>query len=376
MKKFIILATAAVAAMAACSKVDETTTSQKEINFEVANSLQTKATGTKYENGAFGTYAWFNGNNDYMVNETVDFVGGVWKTSVHTFYWPKTGSIDFISYSPFNGTVDAADSNPAVTKTTITYTGITAGTTDLMYADKVTCNANVNLVTDDDTNDSGFTGVPTVFRHALAKLSFKIKANFVEYTDPTTQTTTKWDVTVTSAKISGFKTTGNCALTLNTDGKTWDKPVTNLGTATDPVNVNVWTNVSGATTDQELVNATTYPEGVLLTTAAQDLAAASGYVIPQVLETGAQTLKLTIHIKTTLSNNKVIEEDFTPTIDIKDISSLKAWQMNENIVYTINIKPTATTATGSYDNPNDVIITFDPAVADWTNVDANATIQL
>ena len=376
MKKFILLATVAVAAMAACSKIDETPASQREINFNVANSLQTKATGAVYNNGAFGTYAWFNGTDDFMVNETVNLVGGVWKTSVHTFYWPKTGSIDFISYSPFNGNVDTADSNPAVTKTTITYTGITAGDVDYMYADKVNCNSNVNEVTDSDTADSGYSGVPTVFRHALAKLSFKIKANFVEYTDATTNSTTKWDVTVTSAKISGFKTTGDCALALNTDGKHWDKPVTNIGTATDPVNVNVWTNVSGTTDDQELVDATTYPEGVLLTTTAQDLASASGYVMPQVLENGAQTLKLTIHIKTTLSNNKVIEEDFTPTIDIKDISSLKAWQMNENIAYTINIKPTATTADGDPDNPNDVIITFDPAVADWTNVDASATIQL
>lgn len=377
MKKFIILAAAAVAAMAACSKINETPASQREINFQVANSLQTKATGSVYNNGAFGTYAWFKGTDEFMVNETVDLIGGVWKTSVNTFYWPKTGSIDFISYSPFNGTVDDTDSNPAVTKTTIDYTGITAGDVDYMYADKVNCKSNVNEVTDGEGSaDSGFSGVPTVFRHALAKLSFKIRANFVEYEDPTTQTTTKWDVTVTSAKISGFKTTGDCALTLNTDGKHWDKPVTNIGTDTDPVNVNVWTNLSGATTDQELVDANVYPEGVLLTTTAQDLAAANGYVIPQVLAAGAQTLKLTIHIKTTLSNHRVIEEDFTPTIDIKDISSLKAWQMNENIVYTINIKPTATTETGSYDNPNDVIITFDPAVADWTNVEANANIQL
>ena len=376
MKKFILLATVAVAVMAACSKIDEIPASQREINFNVANSLQTKATGAVYNNGAFGTYAWFKGTDDFMVNETVDLVGGVWKTSVHTFYWPKTGSIDFISYSPFNGTVDTADSNPAVTKTSIAYTNIIAGNVDYMYADKVNCSSNVNEVTDSDTADSGYSGVPTVFRHALAKLSFKIKANFVEYTDATTNTTTKWDVTVTSAKISGFKTTGDCALALNADGKHWDKPVTNIGTDTDPVNVNVWTNLSGATQDQELVDATTYPTGVLLTTTAQDLAAASGYVMPQVLQTGAQTLKLTIHIKTTLSNNKVIEEDFEPTIDIKDISSLKAWQMNENIVYTINIKPTATTAAGSPDDPNDVIITFDPAVADWTNVDASATIQL
>lgn len=370
MKKYIILAAAAVMALAACSKVESVPEANREINFQVANRIQTKATGAVYNNGAFGTYAWFNGTDDFMVNEQVDLIGGVWKTADHTFYWPKTGSIDFISYSPFNGTSNTAGTVPAVTKNSITYTDYTAADVDLMYADKVNCNKNVNEVTDSDTADSGYEGVPTVFRHALAKLSFKIKANFVTYTDATTNTTTSWDVTVTSAKISGFKTQGSCALALNTDGKSWDKPVTTVGT----VDYNVWTSLSGTSADQELVDATTYPTGVLLTTTPQDLAAANGYVIPQILETGAQKLDLTIHIKTYLSNGKTIEEDFTPSIDIKDISSLKAWQMNENIVYTINIKPVAYVS--SYDDPNDVIITFDPAVADWTNVDASATIQL
>ena len=373
MKKFFIFTVAAVVTLVACTKTETVDAPQREISFQVANGLQTKATGAIYENGAFGTYAWFNNTNDFMVNEQVDKSGSVWKTIDHTFYWPKTGSISFISYSPFAGTSNTAGSVPVVTKNSITYTGYTAGTTDLMYADKATCNANVNEVTDSDASDSGFSGVPTVFRHALAKLSFDIKANFLDYTDASNGSKTKWEVTVTSAKIGGFKTTGDCALNLNADGKSWNKPVTTVGS----VNYNVWTNLSGATTDQELVDAATYPSGVKLTTTAQSLNAATGYVMPQVLTSGAQQLKLTVHIKTTLANGKVIEEDFTPTIDIKDISSLKAWQMNENIHYTINLKPTASDATNPHnDDPEDVIITFDPAVADWVNVSTEATIQL
>ena len=384
MKKLFIIAAAAVMAFAACSK-SEMTGSDREITFQVANRLQTKATGVIYENGAFGTYAWFNGTTDFMVNEQVNLIGGVWKTADHTFYWPKTGSLDFISYSPFTGTSDAASTVPAVTSNSITYTGYTVGTTDLMYADKVRVVCENGASTDEinDGVDSGYKGVPTIFRHALAKLSFKIKASFLEFTDPTTNTTTKWEVTVKSAKIGGFKTTGDCALTLNTDGKTWDKPLTQVANpaydSTDPSSVEffdyyVWKNLSGTTADQELVDATAYPSGIVLTTSPQDLAAANGFVMPQVLSADAQKLKLNIHIKTTLSNNKVIEEDFTPTIDIMEISSLKAWQMNQNIVYTINIKPVAYVS--DYDTPNDVIITFDPAVADWTNVDAAATIQI
>jgi len=364
MKKFIVILAVAVTAFAACKSVD-IESAQKEISFNVANSVQTRATGAVYSNGAFGTYAWFKGTDDFMVNEQVDLSGGVWKTIDHTFYWPKTGSIDFISYSPFAGTSNTAGTVPTVTSTSISYSGYTAGTTDLMYADKVTCASNVNEVTDDASPESNYSGVPTVFRHALAKLSFKIKANFVEYTDATTNTTTKWEVTVNSAKIGGFKTTGDCALSWDATNKVWTKPVTTVNS----VDYNVWTNLSGSTDEQELI---TTP--VVLTTTAQDIAPASGFVMPQVLEAGAQQLKLSVHIKTTLSNNKTIEEDYTPTIDIKDISSLKAWQMNENIVYTINIKPVAYATT--YDDPNDVIITFDPAVADWTDVSASATIQL
>ena len=377
MKKYFIIAAAALVAMTGCSKIETAPEVQREISFQVANNVRTKATGSVYENGAFGTYAWFNNTDVFMVNEQVDKSGGVWRTVDNTYYWPKTGSISFISYSPFTGASNTENSVPVITKNSITYTDVTVGTTDLMYADRATCSSNVNEVTDSDTADSGFTGVPTVFNHALAKLSFKIKANFIEYTDPTTNTTTTWEVTVKSAKIGGFKTKGSLALTLNDDGKTWNKPVTNIGTDTDPVNVNIWTNASGATDAQELVDATTYPDGVRLTTTVQDLAAASGFVLPQQLTADTQKITLDIHIKTNLPNGHSIEEDFKPTIDIKDISSLQAWQMNQNIVYTINIKPTAKADVNGHDNdPDDVIITFDPAVADWVTVSTDATIQL
>lgn len=378
MKKYFIIAAAALVAMTGCSKIETAPEVQREISFQVANNVRTKATGSVYENGAFGTYAWFNNTDVFMVNEQVDKSGGVWRTVDNTYYWPKTGSISFISYSPFNGTSNTESTVPVITKNSITYTDVTVGTTDLMYADRATCSSNVDEVTDSDTADSGFTGVPTVFNHALAKLSFKIKANFIEYTDPTTNTKTTWEVTVKSAKIGGFKTKGSLALTLNDDGKTWNKPVTNIGTDTDPVNVNIWTNASGATDEQELIDATTYPDGVVLTTTAQDLAAASGFVLPQQLTADTQKITLDIHIKTNLPNGHSINEDFKPTIDLKDISSLQAWQMNQNIVYTINIKPTAKAdgSEGHNDDPNDVIITFDPAVADWVTVSTDATIQL
>lgn len=376
MKKYIIIAIAALAASVACSKV-ETVDLQKEISFEVINSsVQTKAfSGSIYSNGDFGTYAWFNDTTEFMVNEKVGKAGGVWKTVDHTFYWPKTGSVSFISYSPFAGTSNTAGTTPVVKADSLLYNGVTAGTTDLMYADRATCSNNVNEVLDSlgRGSDSGFSGVPTIFRHALAKLSFKVMANFIEWTDTTTTpaSVTKWEITLNSFKIKGFNTTGDLKLALNTDKKTWHNADS---TAVGSKKYNVWTNLSGATAAQELVDAP-----IVLDTTAVDLAAATGYVLPQVLADGVQTVDINAHIKTTLANGKIIEEDFIKTININKISTLKAWQMNENIVYTIKFKPTASALNpgdAHDDDPEDVIIKFDPAVAEWTPVAAAATIQL
>lgn len=432
MKKLIFITlAAAVAALASCTRVDDQFKAQdidREVNFQVAQTIRTKAAGTFYDtNVPFGTYGWFTAgstaatsshNAPFMVNETIAYTGGVWKAKYNTFYWPKTGSIEFISYSPFNGengvavdTTNYKGCNPVVTPTTINYYGINTAAVDTttntllnidyMYADKVIASKNEDRVT--DGIDSGYTGVPTIFRHALAKLSFKLHANFVHWTDSSitnmvkindttiveTHPITYWDITVTSAKISGFKTTGDLALTLNTDEEgviiPWNKPSV-LDQATNK-RYNVWSNLSGKTEAQELIDTVnTYPGGVKFyydavnqvdSNKVRDLCAAAGFVMPQILEAKTQKLELTVHIKTHLANGLTIDEDFHPVIDIKDISNLKAWEMNQNIIYTINIKPTATADTdGHTDDPEDVIITFDPAVADWTKVETSATIQI
>lgn len=370
MKKYILISAAALVAFVGCSKIENAPESLREINFEVAKSLNTKS--TVYDaNGVFGTYAWYNGASSvdvFMVNEKVAKSGSVWKCVDNTYYWPKTGDISFVSYSPFTGESNNPNTTPAIVKGgandnftyKISYSGVTVGTDDLMYSDMATCSE---------------TAVPTVFRHALAKLSFKIKANFLEFTDNTTATpsTTSWKVTVTSAKISGLKTTGDCTLTLNSDGESWDKPETVIGTADNPETVYIWTNPDGETAAQELIDATTYPAGVVLTTDTQDLADAAGFVLPQVLSAEAQKLELTLHITTYLPNGNTIEEDMNPTFDLIAISNRKVWQINENIVYTIKINPAAIDVVNP-DTPQE--ITFDPSIADWSSISADATIQL
>ncbi|MBO4340634.1 MAG: fimbrillin family protein [Bacteroidales bacterium] len=365
MKKYIIIAAAALAASVSCSKVETFDDVQREINFEVARFVRTKANTALDTLRTFGTYSWFtaesnNGSQgvDFMVNETVGYVNPVWKTINNTFYWPKTGSIDFISYSPFDGSNGSADSNPVVKKDSLIYTNIVAKDIDYLYADKVTV-ACPNGATTNDVSYNGtpdFKGVPTLFRHALAKVSFQIKANFLEQGNSPTDTT-KWKLTVEEFKIGGLYTKGDLHLAWN-------------GTKWEPKNSNkTWENPSAPTAQQELA------DSLVLTTEYQALGALEDpFVLPQELQAYAQTLKIKVKIETTLANGNQLLEYFDKTLNLKDISSLQAIKMNQNLEYKINIKPTANVSTP--DSPEDVTITFDPAVADWEGVSAEATIQI
>lgn len=356
MKKTLILTAAILLTVVACTKVTPAGDLRNEISFQVANSVQTKADASpvKFTNTDFGAFSWHHAEDGtvtaFMENEQVGQKDNVWKTLNSTYYWPKTGSLNFVSYSPYMAT-----GGPVVSEKSIAFTGYTVSGEDLMYADK----AN-GKTENEEAYDAN--GVPTLFHHALAKLSFKVKANFLEFTaDDNNKSKTTWAVTLQKATIKGLYNTGDLVLNIADDDVTWE---------TDG-----WkADATKTAKDLELVTAA---NGVALTTEAQDLyGAASFYVLPQTLAGKAQQLDLTIHIKTSLPNGNVLEEDYTKTLDIKDISTLSAWGMNQNIIYTICIKPTSVFDPNNPDTPEDAVITFDPAQMDWVTVDTEAQIQL
>ena len=366
MKKYILIASAALLALAACSKVQEAGP-QEEVSFQVANYVQTKADASpvKFSNADFGTYAWHHAADatvtPYIVNQQVGLKGTEWKILKQTYYWPKSGSLNFVSYSPF-----MEQGTPAVSEKAIAFKAYTVSDQDLMYADKA--NGQTQNKTPGTYNAvSGANGVPTLFHHALAKLSFRVKANFLEYTaDDNNKSKTTWAVTLQKATLKGLYNTGDLTLDINTDDVTWK--------------TEGWKPDTQKTAKElELVTAA---DGLVLKTDPQDLytdkdgKAQSFFVLPQTLAKAAQTLTLKFHIKTTLPNGKVVDEDYNKTLDLKEISSLAAWGMNQNIIYTICIKPTAVADETHPFDPNDVIITFDPALMDWEVIDAQATIQL
>ena len=372
MKKILYVSLAAAMMLAACNKADDV---KSEVVFQVAKYVPvTKADPADYKDEyaavPFGAFSWFKGQNPadnttFMTNQKVSYnsTKNIWAPEGTTYYWPKTGSLDFICYSPY--TADGSNAPlPTVTETGIKYPAwdVNANPVDLMYADKVTGLTN-------NTQTYYYNGVPTLFRHAFAKISFVIQAPYLEATGENGDKT-RWEIIINDITISNVLTTGSLELTLNPDG-TWKTP-----------DDNVWTS-DGSKTDLNLdLSGLT---GGQLDGSAQPLDA-DVFVLPQWL-TGDQTVTITVTINTYRDNNDGTGEHLVLTetgVDItKDLSagSMDRWGINQNVTYTFNVTPSLgtpvdTDGDGIPDDQAPTTVYFDPAVTDWENVTINAGINV
>ena len=211
MKKYFIIAVAALAASAACSKVETVdTTPDKKIAFEVANyAAQTKANQslTNAEDGIyeFHTVAyqfptigsprtfmdvdilpWSDETTPVQVTATNDDSKtiGSWAPA-EDYFWPKTGYINFYSYAgSHDPAVDVNDGTDEDWKTvTFTYDdAVITATSNILVADAALHYGRTNSATethkvdDSETTEHVTKGVPTLFRHQLAKIKFDVRA--------------------------------------------------------------------------------------------------------------------------------------------------------------------------------------------------------
>lgn len=369
MKKLVFFAIAAIM-MAACAKTVETPVASNAIAFQTVSTLNTKVTGSIFpQTETFGTYAWTEGTTgEYFIeNKEVSFntTANIWTTAT-PYYWPKNQTVDFFSYYPYN----VAGTIPEVAKTQIKYNGIdfTANQVDIMYADKaVGYTDNANQVED---GQNAFEGVPTIFRHAGAKVKVNVILGENEKTEAVTGTKTKWDVTLKQVVLSGLYTKGSCVLNLSSTDNgivPWTKP-------TDANGYYVWTPDATVTNDEDNTLYKDVQNRNLVKGEGQ-LVIPEIYVLPQTLVAGQQKIALTVDITTyrklqgetdytqaLVQTDKVVSADLL--IDTADLNtSVFAWQMNQAITYNITLGPAGKQ------------ITFDPAVDAWeaktysTNID-------
>ena len=383
MKKYFIIAVTALAALAACSK-NEVNDSRPDspIRFSVVNHLQrTKATaGLEYPKGVpFGTHAWWTQNNwpDVAADQTYVFMDNqevAYNTTnkewapTQAFYWTKTGYTTFASYSPY--TADGTDNGYSAVPTYdvakgflfTNYTIVDGTNVDLMYSNlAANCTKDTNtdgaLVTDDTTPEGAFTGVPTIFNHALCQIGFAFRA--IGRKNPNVE-----DIKIVLKDVD--------IVNINKKGSFTQNPASGAKWASDhteAANLASYDYAPASPIELSLIDNTA--ANVASTTNYTALAT-TRILLPQVLEEDDDPTDLTVDPIATTSDQKLV---VSYTIKIKYASAtewateeavsavrlnngtITSWQDNQNITYRISINPY-----------NTLPITFDPAVVDWTDV--------
>ena len=374
MKKYYVFAAAAIVAMAACTKVEVDNTPDHAISFQVANYVpQTKVGEVAYDGTQFNTYAWFNPTSGeaqvFMNNETIKWQSGskTWAAD-RTYFWPKTGDVNFFSY--------AGTPVPAVTNGSATYTDKTIDITDnallasaAYHYGATNWNTNVynGITYGDDHTD--VTGVPTLFHHILSQVSFIVKFSAAGITD----TKYKWDLTVNSASIE-YANVGTLTVNFtdpNGTGQAW--PFTTVGYNWTPKANTANTELNApAGTGAVAFNGNANKQTVTAT-AAGDAVSDGIYIIKEVSVMPQSIVPTTgsnavLNINYTLKSYYNNEEHITETVDLTDIvlsekfttNAITAWNMNYKYTYTITIQPNKT-------------VTFDPAVEAWASDAAGYT---
>ena len=196
----IIWISAVVLSVAACAKnevVPVNSGENQEITFNVAPktkgtvpstdpSYTVPSTDPRYfnENNHFVSYAYFRGEGNqwpgtvgqiYIDAADISFTDNKWKEAGSTYYWPKSdkSSLTFFAWSTNSTSITlAGDAEVSCdSKSGISVSGydVTKNeNVDLLVAD-VAANKNAN------EDIYSHNGVPTLFRHKLSYLIFKVK---------------------------------------------------------------------------------------------------------------------------------------------------------------------------------------------------------
>ena len=386
MKKLFVFAAAAVVALASCTKTVVNETPDRAISFQVANYVpQTKAGEVKYDGTSFHTYAWFHPDATataqvFMNNEEIklqDNTPATWAAD-RPYFWPKTGNINFFSY--------AGTPVPAVTENQALYSEKTiAVTDDALLASAAyhygVAQAGLNTYSGlkYGTADTDVTGVPTLFHHILAKVSFKVFFSAEGIKD----TNYKWDLVVNSASVE-YANVGTLTVNFTDPGFTTTAQAWPYAAGTYN-----WVPKDGATNNVQAApcgtNAVAFDgtanKQTVVANSAGD-AKSDGIIIldeitvmPQVLATSAAKFRINYTLTSYYNNGTSFDQHIQETVNLSDTgtnplgailltafssNAIPQWNMNYKYTYNVTIKP-------------DKTVTFDPAVEAWLTDSTNYT---
>ena len=136
--------------------------------------------GSVYPTGLpFGCYAFYRDSvsatnqnyGQYMDNERISYSGSEWLPSVE-YYWPRKNRVSFISYAPYD---NASPWVSEVTDTTLTAINRTPGSSDDWLISDIAAGYKY-----DRNAVPSVEVVPVLFRHALSRVKFNIRATRVD----------------------------------------------------------------------------------------------------------------------------------------------------------------------------------------------------
>lgn len=360
MKKLVIISFAAVAALAACTKVENTTFDEEHpITFNVVSyQQQTRANSAYSVADVFGTFAYWTATdwatdgdaNVFMDNEKIvygpSYALGEWGPE-NKYYWTKTGAITFASYSPYvSGAEKGFSAVPFHSKSSgfrfPAYTIQDATNVDVMVAD---LRADQTANAPEYTLSSNSDGVPTLFRHVLTQVAiqFKVTANHNANVDGS-------EVVLHEVKITDIKNKGDYTQTAS---PVWTGQTGAVEYEFNPATGNDITMVSTATEPYK-------PQVESRILLPQDLLATD-----TVLGVAGQKLEVSYTIRTHYKSQPAgtwAEENVSSVIDLTS-TAIPSWSPNMSIVYNITLSPFS-----------DVPVLFDPAIAPWTSVEGSFTV--
>lgn len=436
MKKLFIIALAAVVAMTACTKVNPEEKKSDKISFTVANYMpQTKANSRLDEellSPEFKCYAWQFTAADAVANTTPFMDSEVVKKKQITdgyewapeadYFWPKAGWINFYSYAGESVTTTNDGTSATAIAPTITASN-DKKTITFAYANK-TINATDNILVADPAlhfgiygendydmvtiNDKmgdfdyaannyaytaiteSYTGVPTLFRHRLAKVAFIVK---LKTADANKSASTTWEVNVLNdtqnSNLSTLKPVNKGSLTLkNTTAATkavigtWDvyngdtklvDPVVEQGGQYAAPDSSIGWVASTTATDKETISFAT--KTLTIEPNATKSAQTDTILLPvrTVMPQVTSGVDFDFAYQVNAKHGNATDGYTTFMTEIVKVSGKKLsevcpqvteWKMNQVTVYTITIDPVSKR------------ITFDPAVVEWESATGAIALPL
>lgn len=217
MKKFLLLTTAAIVALASCSKTEvQDLNGPQEIGFKAIPYAMTKATTALDGKTSMGVRADLGTTLYFDNTEFAKKVNSkLWAAKNDPQYWPNSGKLDFLVYAPYSAS--------ATTKTTSIEVATVPAETDFLYGAKHYKGIS-----------KGTDGVPVTLKHAKSQIAVTVQSDIADL------------YTVSKITLTNVETTGNVKI----DYTVPDAPVVTWDAKADPAAAAVEINTVDQTISQ------------------------------------------------------------------------------------------------------------------------------